>query len=342
MPADFGYINARVRGMHGRLLDPAAMEDLLAARDLDAVVAALQNTLYATELAEALARTSGVEAIDDALTRNFYHTTRHILGFAEGRPRALIELALRRWDLQNLLAVIRGIHTTRPPGEIAERLVPAGQLGEVVLRELAAQPTVLAVAATLATFGHPFAEAMREAALAYGEPRDLLAAELVLERGYGADVIAGTRGVSHDDQTVRWVVQRRLDATNLLTAFKLHATRLPPSEKAAFFVPGGAMPAEVFEVLADPETAERGLGTLHRLGFPRVNATDSVTDLERQVERTLAEELEGLYRGDPLAIDVVLGYLAAKEHEVANLRLIARAKLLGIPREIVRREMVRV
>ncbi len=342
MPSDFGYINARVRGMHSRLLDPSVIEDLLATRDLDALIAALQNTPYGKELAEALTRRTGIAAVDEALSRNFHATTRKILGFAEGRPREAIELALRRYDLQNLLVVMRGIHTRRPPEEIAASLVPTGELGEVALRELAAQPTVLAVAATLATFGHAFAEPMRLAALAYGEARDLLTAELVLERAHAEQIRSGARGAGATDQVLRATLQRRLDVRNVLTAFKLHATDLRPAEKARFFLAGGSIPPELFNTLADPGTVERGLVTLHRLGFRHVTRPESVTDLERLLERELAAEEEARYRGDPLGLDVVLGYLAAKAHEVANLRLVARARLLGIPREMVRREMVRV
>jgi V/A-type H+-transporting ATPase subunit C len=47
-----------------------------------------------------------------------------------------------------------------------------------------------------------------------------------------------------------------------------------------------------------------------------------------------------LYLGDPLTIDIVIAYLAMKYNEVKNLRLIARSKQLGIPRDRVRREMV--
>jgi vacuolar-type H+-ATPase subunit C/Vma6 len=46
-----------------------------------------------------------------------------------------------------------------------------------------------------------------------------------------------------------------------------------------------------------------------------------------------------LYLGDPLGVDVVVGYLTLLANEIRNLRLIARSKALGIPRDLVRREM---
>ena len=51
-------------------------------------------------------------------------------------------------------------------------------------------------------------------------------------------------------------------------------------------------------------------------------------------------EAARLYLGDPLGIDIVVGYLTLKYNEVVNLRLIARSKLLGLPRDLVRKEMV--
>jgi vacuolar-type H+-ATPase subunit C/Vma6 len=66
----------------------------------------------------------------------------------------------------------------------------------------------------------------------------------------------------------------------------------------------------------------------------------TIAEQERWLDERYARHSARKYLGDPLAIDVVLGFLAMLHSEVQNLRLIARSKVLGIPRDVVRREMV--
>jgi vacuolar-type H+-ATPase subunit C/Vma6 len=46
--------------------------------------------------------------------------------------------------------------------------------------------------------------------------------------------------------------------------------------------------------------------------------------------------------GDPLGIDVVIGYLTRKAAEVSNIRVIAHARQLGIATDVARQELVNV
>ncbi len=105
---DFPYVNARIRAMRSRLLSAAQLEDLLGTPTMAAFLQALASTPYGGDLQEALVRHVGLRAVDEALARNFQRATQAILGFADGRPRALIEIVLLRWDLENLRVIVRG------------------------------------------------------------------------------------------------------------------------------------------------------------------------------------------------------------------------------------------
>src|SRR3972149_11009506 len=153
---DFPYINARVRAMRSRLLDAGRMEELLAVPTLDAFTQALNTTPYGHEVQEALTRYPALQAVDAALARNFYQTTTKIRGFADGKPRQLIEIVLMRWDLANLRLIMRGKHTGSRGEDIAANIIPAGSLNEAALRELAGQPDVPAVVGALGGVSEPF------------------------------------------------------------------------------------------------------------------------------------------------------------------------------------------
>jgi len=340
---DFDYINARVRAMRSRLLDPGRMEELLGALTFDALLAGLNTTPYGKDLQEALARYRGIQAVDEALARNFSATTQKIRSFGDGKAKALIEALLLRWDLANVRAVLRGKHTGRSEEDIMESVLPAGLLTEVALRELARQPDIPAVAGTLDALEHPFAIPMAEGLRDYLEEHDLLGLEMHVGRYYAEHVLGVARGAGHNETVLRELVQAEVDALNVKTALKLVRQEQPlgAETRRRFLIPGGAIVSEdVFLLLTAPETTKQGWRALGAHGFPLHEPGDDLTEFEKTLDLLLARGTARLYLGDPLGIEIVVGYLALKYNEVVNLRLIARSKMLGIPRDLVRREMV--
>ena len=342
MPADFGYINARVKGMRSRLLPPGRLEELLGLPDLDAFLQALVHTPYGPELQEALTRYQGLRAVDEALARAFQKAARRVLSFADGKPRTLIQVLLMQWDVHNLRAVLRAKHAGYPPEAVEPTLVPAAELSDVRLRELLQQPDVPAVLATLATWAHPLAEALTAALAEYYASKDLLVLELALDRAYYTWALQAARGRGYDASRVAELVRTQLDFTNVKTAFKLQQLPdLAPEQREQFFLEGGAVVSrEVFRNLADPRTAEVGIREIRARGIQPEGRTPA--EVERWLEHEAIRRMADLYLGDPLGVDVVVGYLTLLANEVRNLRLIARSKAVGIPRDLVRREMAPV
>jgi hypothetical protein len=62
------YINAYARGLKSRLLTKPEIESMLENGRLDAIGETLLKSQYEVEMAEALSRYSGAEAIDDAVS----------------------------------------------------------------------------------------------------------------------------------------------------------------------------------------------------------------------------------------------------------------------------------
>ncbi|MGQ0551539.1 MAG: V-type ATPase subunit [Armatimonadota bacterium] len=343
---DFPYINARVRAMRSRLLPPSRLEDLLAVPTMDAFLQALAATPYGPELQEALLRYQGLRAVDEALTTNLQRTTRAILRFADGRPRALIEILLLRWDLANLRAIARGKHAGRPVDEIAGALVPAGTLGEVVLKEMAGYPDVTGIAGTLESLDHPLAPGMAAGVAEYVTTKDLMSIELALERAYAAYVSRRTAGAGGDAAALRETAVAEINAANVKTALKLaSAGNLPEDRRKKFFIPlpedaGAVVTEKLFLALSSPQTQAQAWERLRVHGFPVRELPTDLVAFERTLDLHAARDLAARYLRDPLGLDLIIGYLAMKSAEVANLRLIARGKFLGLPREQVRREMV--
>lgn len=150
---DYGYINARIRGMKSRLLSHRELDDLVLKPDLDTLLADLENGPYREDIIEAKVHFSGVLCIEYALRQNFIRTFRKIQNFtkAEEEAEQYIRIFLHRWDVQNIKTVLRGRNIHATPDEILGCLVPAGEQDEPTFRELLRQPDIRATIDLLAT-----------------------------------------------------------------------------------------------------------------------------------------------------------------------------------------------
>ena len=341
---DFPYINARVRAMRSRLLKPAQIDDLVAVPSMASYLQALAATPYSSDLQEALVRYEGLRAVDDALARNLQRTTRSILGFADGPPQKLITVLLLRWDLANLRAIVRGKQAGWPAEEILAAVMPAGTLSEVVLKEMAGYPTITALAGTLDALDHPFAAPLAEGAAEYAKTNDPLSIELRLERAYADYVLRQSHGGS-DARVLREMLTNEIDSANVKTALKLaSAGGLSKEQRLRYFIPGGRLTTErIFLNLSSDQTQAQAWAHIRAQGFPAKDLPRDLIAFERDLDLHLAQAMADRYiGGDPLGLDIIIGYLAMKSAEVANLRLIARGKFLGLAAEAVRRELARV
>lgn len=333
MSADYGYINARVRGLKSKLLGPKFYSEALDASDYNAFLSSLAQSPYMKELEEAQARYSGLKVLDVALGRNFYNTSRSILNFSDGEANDLIALMLLRYDLYNIKAIARAKHSGRDLEAIQDAFFPAGELKLPILETIASAPDMAAAAQALLASPSPLKGPFARAAQVYSSDADLYKLELSLDRAYYKIISAKLKEINAPDDFVRYI-KREIDATNLRTALKLQGSE----NSDDLFVSGGK---EISRTIFDAVAAESSLAALQVL---------STTSFAKVVEAQNLGEAEGVIRdllnhgakrlaADPLGIGVVANYLRLKEAEAAKLRLLARAKFYNVPRETLAKEL---
>ena len=334
MSSDFGYVNARVRGMSSRLLGPETFQAALSAQDFGAFTALLDQTPYASALEESRTTSSGLATVDRALARSFHATTRSMLSFSDGAPRAMLAALLRRYDLEDLKTVARAQHAGRDPTELDSALTGAGELRPATLEALAAAPDLPAAAQALAVTKHPLARAFTRAARGYANDGDLLAFEIALDRAYYVTLVDAAQAPGAPD-TFRQHVQREVDAANLRTALKIAGRDV---DAGALYLPGGReVSRELFQQLA--EAGVEGLAQVASRTFGDVAQETDLAGAERAIRTALDDAARRAALGDPLGIGVVIRFLRAKESEAAKLRLLARGVFYGVPRSEIEKEL---
>lgn len=348
---DYGYANARIRGMRSRLLSRAFLDDLIETPDIQQFIAKLQDTEYGADLEETLIHGRDATAVDEALKNNMIRTYQRVLHFLNDEARFIVTTLLGRWDVFNLKTIIRGKHMHLTVAEIRDGLLPAGQLTSVDLEALAGAEDVRTVVDTAVTWGLPFAHAMREGFARFTQTGDLADIELALDRYYAdwaADRLKKTRG---NIGTAKRILGIQVDTMNLVMVFRLQKADTESIVPDQFFLEGGAaVGRQLYSELAKfsdvDEVLDRLRGTPYGKLLDEVAVKyieeNSIAVFERALEDYLMRRALALGTGDPLGIGIGISYLWAKQNEITNLRIVVKGKAVGMPVERVRRELILV
>ena len=106
--SNYSYLNARLRGMKSELFTGDELGKMLQTGDEDGIIRVLEKSDYGVAMAESLTLYSGLQAIEEAISRNLFRTYGKVLSLATGHCRELLEILLGRWDIYNIKTILRG------------------------------------------------------------------------------------------------------------------------------------------------------------------------------------------------------------------------------------------
>lgn len=346
---DYGYTNARIRGMRSRLLSRSFFEDLMSSKDVGVVIQKVLQTEYGPELEDRILHGRTATQVDEALKDNMTRTFRKVLRQTNPEAHELVTTLLGRWDLFNVKTVIRGKHMGLPSDEIIDSLIAVGQLTQIDTEELARQNDVKAVVDTLFTWQLPFATPLREVLPEYQQSQDLSLLELALDRYYYEWASRRLKGPRVNVRLARDFLAVQVDTMNLLTCLRLLNADLGDTDPGRFFVPGGAaVDRDTFMDLASKSDVDEVFSRIKKTPFGRpleqvalmYVEKGSVSVFERALEDYLFRKAFATGKGDPLGIGLAISYLWAKSNEVTNLRIVVKGISVGMPAERMREELI--
>jgi vacuolar-type H+-ATPase subunit C/Vma6 len=355
---DFAYGNTRLRARKGELLGAAQYDELLG-RDVDAILEFLAGTSYRAEIEAALSVTDGKRALHLALGRHLARTLGELRPFYEERSSELVDLLLSRFDLHNLLALLRGRVRGRPPEQVLANVVPLGPLGGAAAQEIARQQELTRAVDLLVSWRLPDpagARALADAWPEYERTEDLAALEHVLTVRHALWLDEALRVAGRSAESLRELVAREHDAVNVLVVLRLRfalqldeLSDLPPVPSSGRFLAGGRIAEAALEsALRQPTRAEavKKLVDAARLEdwrapLQRIASGGDLPTLQRELEVSRVRWAVALFlRGDPLSFDVPIAFTVAQENEVRNLRLLAEGVSGGLPVPALRSQLI--
>jgi V/A-type H+-transporting ATPase subunit C len=347
---DYGYVNARIRGMKSHLLDRHALENLIFQPDMESLIADLEKTPYRNDIIAAKVQYSDVLCIEYALRKNFTRTFRKILKFVkDSEAERYIRIFLHRWDVQNITTILRGknIHVTNE--EILDCLVPAGELDEATLTELIKQPDVRAVIDMLATWEIVYARPLTEHYKEFADSGDLAILECALDRYYYENALETVRTRSYNNALIRDILGTEIDVVNIKTILRMIRDHVKEDVVLDFLIEGGKeLNVKDLEHLVTLHTVNEAVRALEQTPYrfladiPETVVMGKISVLEKQLEKYLIRKGVDAFFSDPLSVASVIGYFWAKYNEITNIRIISRCKTADFPLDQLKEELIYV
>ncbi len=347
---EYDFANARIRGLRSRLIRPAEMNALARLPGLGELGIVLARSDFGPDLELARRRWSGARLLDEAFSENLHRRVCSVLaaftaesGGEPTRASRLVGILVARYDLLNVVTVIRGRAAGVEPGLLRESLHPAGWLRREALDDLAGSLDLDHLRTSLRASGLPYLHDVPAPAKTDRGRWDVATSEQAIRRGFLAWAAAQLRDGDVNTAVVRAALSLEVDAANLLAVLRMlrHGVRLEQAPLDRLLLPGGSIPSQQLASLSGYTSPVQAVAALTVSPLARAlvrtvalgTLFDETADLEWSMERFLARHARARLFVDPLGVALAMAYLSEKSSEVRSLRVIVRGVAAGWPVE---------
>ena len=341
--ANYEYVVARVRHRRASLFSTEEYRKLMR-MGTGEIARFMEETEYESEINALGSRYSGVDLIEYALNRNLGKHFDDLLRWSDGRLHTQVARYLRKYDAWNAKTVLRGFYSDATEDEIRSDFIDAGEFDEDFLDQLVAAQDIEAVVELLD--GTVFDEYLEQAYDDYEASGLLVPLENAIDRAYYENLLPARTGGDRAQQLYREFLQAEVDFRNARNALRI-ARSGADIDPADYFIDGGvlfkrseigALATNLDELVS--RIRESTYGDELSDALDQLEDAESLVAFERALDDALLAYSDHLSHVFPLSVCPVLAYIIAKEHEVNNIRAIARGREAGLGEDEIKEELV--
>ncbi|MFP6582328.1 MAG: V-type ATPase subunit [Candidatus Hydrogenedentota bacterium] len=344
------YINARVRAMKSNLMDSGELDALLDCSGPDAMADMLLISTYETEVAEAMARYQGADAVEDGVTRNLINTFSKLRRICKGDLEQLVGIFISRWDLAGVKSLLRNRHHGLDAETGESSLLPCPSLSPPLMNNLASQDSVETLVRALVAWNSALCRPLEEKLAEYQDSRNLRVLEDALDQGYFVSNVRRLESQnSNDAKFLRGLLRMEIDRINIRRLFEPRAAGFEAEDVLSELLPKGTLSDDMLRNIATAGTPERAVEALGMTAYGELGdalavyaQTGQFSRLERAFESAILDKLRSASQQNALSIAVLMRYAWLKHNEVMNIRMIARGAAVHLPKSRIQEEVIYV
>jgi V/A-type H+-transporting ATPase subunit C len=345
--SDYGYVNARVRGMRSYLLMKDFFVRLVETPDFEAMHSMLEQTVYRRELNEAILVHPERPDYDQALSLNLIASFRKILDATGGDAHKLTGVLMSRYDVFNIKTVFRGKKGNATASEAMALLVPVGEVKMDILESMAKAREIRDAINVLLTNQIKYGRVLAAAYPAFQKKnQDLSVLELALDKFHFQNATEQLKKKDSNVDMVRQMLVAEIDMRNISTLVRIRGLKLEDSEVEDLRISGGSLSQDQFlglHRLGDivqmvSEYPDPRLRKLLEKGLAEYQEEDVVA-FDKELEHELIRRGAAMSNVDVLGIGVIIGFIWLKQNEIINLRIVLRGKMMDRAQSEIRKDL---
>ncbi|MDO5843758.1 MAG: V-type ATP synthase subunit C [Methanocorpusculum sp.] len=343
--APYIYVSTRMRVRKAKLI-PREEYIRMLNMGLPEFTRLIEEMEYKREIDELAASFSGVDLIENAMSWNLAKEYQRVIDLAPGEMKGFTRDYLHKWDIQNVLTILRGKHLGLSDGKIRAVLVPAGALDAQALDKMISESSVDRIVETLPI--KRMAEIISEHLPQATETKSFGNIENELYKYYYATLIKAARsGMKGGEPFLKYVIFE-IDVKNITNLFRLRAQANTEFSTMSVWIEGGSYKPDELERLESVENLDEVIDVLKKkvkaaaLGdaLEALREKKPIYAIEAALTSARLNQMDKVSKRNPFSISPMLVYLERKRYEVSNLRALARGKQAGLSAEILEKYLV--
>jgi V/A-type H+/Na+-transporting ATPase subunit C len=332
----FAALNARVRVMYSTLFTPQDFIGLYETPDFNGLITLLKNSEYNPYLEKSKDKDLNPRKAAFQIRGRLTDLYSSIIHNAPDHARPLLEQLFRKFEVDNLKAVFRGIITGASWDKIKFVLFPLGTDSHLPIQEMSEAGNVGAAVDLLR--GSVYYETLSHAMTRYNAEQNLFPLEVALDLNYWREIWKEVNKLpSQDRMPALKIIGSLLDSNNLMWAIRYKVYyHLSDEEMINYTLPFGyrVSDKDIRSIAAGADIAH----TIKRI-FPDLVDVDNLLmdphkglpELELQLKRQVMKRCVAAFVGDPFQIGIPLAFLTLLEMEIQDLTVLMEAKSIKIP-----------
>jgi vacuolar-type H+-ATPase subunit C/Vma6 len=327
---EYGFVNARIRGMKSRFLTVGTYESLLSASSYEDFIKILSGTYYGQIISrESSTSRPGPEELALILSRDFASVSTNLSRSLTGKIREFTNTYLEMFMSESVKSIIRGIHVGLEKDEILRFAVPQDPEQEALFESLVDSGSISKLIDLLPQWD------LRVALLtklpAYEEFNSPAPLEVAIEEWHIKRVLDALKDFSNEEaKRILDIIEARVILRNVLTALRASILQLD-SRALELSLIRFSKAREFTESLKNVNTWRDVISKMDNTRFGQFGGriarlyeeTDDLSDVELAIEDFIAQRVKQQMTAYPFHLGTIIGFFSLKAYEMRNIRSIA-------------------
>ncbi|OOZ36198.1 V-type ATPase subunit [Solemya velesiana gill symbiont] len=332
-PVSHTYLNTRAAILADRLLNEQDLSDLA-----DQSLEHLGRDFGVTDLLEEKKSNAAINrAVERALISTLMHELSVLLRPLKGAARDVLVHWIRKFELYNLKALIRGKLNQLTYEELRENLYDLPALISLPHQELLRAENTAELLRQLEK-SH-YADIARQARRVYQEKNEPFSLDATIDQRYYAGLLKRARATGPEDlKPLMKLVGTLVDQQNLLWLLRYRfGYGLSPSGTYYLLVPfGHQLSRELLKKLVNMNSFQDVIEALPASLRERIGETDHIMDVEEAMSDETCQKSRYLLRHSDSGLTRALAFLVLREIDLKRIYAIIQGKVLKLNDNLIK------